>query len=92
MRDFTKENHLLIRARRKEHLESFAAGAGVEVKEDSDADYRYRVSILKSEFIAVMSEKMESIEYTNFKDSVSDDELHRLYMGVWHDVRVALGD
>lgn len=73
---------LLVRARKAGHLEALL-GRGAEVVETRDADYRYRASCSRQQVAEAVARQVEGISYDNFKDSVQDDLLHRLYMRVW---------
>lgn len=72
---------LMVRARRKEILDSLFPGVDIVV--GGSTDYRYRVVVTKAEFAAVVSDRISDISYPNFKDSVDDPELHELYHRFW---------
>lgn len=74
---------LIIRARRKAHLEALFPDEFIHVT--PKADYRYRVFISKRRFAEIVAEKIRSIDYYNFKNSVVEDELHDLYETWWFD-------
>lgn len=63
---------------------NFAPGFIKNIKEDPDADYRFRIWMKKERFISILTERINSIDYNNFKNSVEDDELHHAYMDIWH--------
>ena len=73
---------LVIRARRKLHLENIFPGR--EIFTGIGTDYRYRIFIKKVDFATVLAKRAGEIAYTNFKDSVNDEELHHLYNRFWH--------
>ena len=73
---------LLIRARRKKDLVN-VLGGNAEIFEDSEAEYRWRSFIGREAFKAIVSRRIDAIDYPNFKDSVVEDELHDLYMEFW---------
>ncbi len=82
IQDRKEADGLVIRTRRKDHLENIFPG--LEIFTDIGTDYRYRVFIKKAEFAAILAKRAGEIDYTNFKNSVKDDELHRLYARFWH--------
>jgi hypothetical protein len=77
---------LLIRARRQHDLAEFV-GADVQLDHTPDADYGWRTFISREAFKQLMVDRIDSINYTNFKDSVKNKDLHDLYLGFWQDHR-----
>jgi hypothetical protein len=73
---------LMVRARRKQDLQN-VCGLCVEVIENAGSDYRWRAFVDRKAFAALVAERVENIEYTNFKNSVADHDLHELYMRFW---------
>lgn len=72
---------LVVRARRKEILENLFPGRRIVI--GGSRDYNYRVFISKDEFGSIVTERIQNIDYANFKNSVEDDELHSLYEKFW---------
>ena len=72
---------LKIRARNRSHLEMLFPGR--EIVTTKRTDYAYRVFVTKEEFVKVISDRIASIDYGNFKNSVKDRELHDLYADFW---------
>jgi hypothetical protein len=72
---------LMVRARREEILQSLFPG--VEIVLGGSTDYQYRVVVTKEAFAAVLSDRVSEISYSNFKNSVEDEELHDLYRQFW---------
>lgn len=72
---------LLVRARRKGDIERVFPAA--KVKCTPGRDYLYRAEIERSAVQAAVSEQVAAINYSNFKDSVSNVNLHRAYGRVW---------
>ena len=77
-----KPEHLLVRARREEHITDIWDDAEVYV--DEKADYPYRADILRQEVAREISFNIASIEYDNFKNSVKDRRLAGAYHDVWN--------
>ena len=75
-------HHLLVRARREGDIQ--AAFPGYDVETTSNADYRYRAMIPRSEVATVIAGKLLNLNYDNFKNSVPDNPRHDAYFGVWH--------
>jgi hypothetical protein len=73
---------LLVRARRKQDLFS-VCGNDVEVLKDVGTDYRWRTFVDGKAFSALVAGRVEKIDYTNFKNSVEDHDLHDMYMDFW---------
>jgi hypothetical protein len=75
------DNVLIVRARRREHLEAVLPGRPIE--QTDNADYRYRTQVLKGELAAVIAEAIQGIDYDNFKNSIPDNQYHDACSGVW---------
>lgn len=67
----------LIRSRRAEILLQLFPTKQL-VRNDT-RDYRYRVEVKRDELLPVVTERLKNINYPQFKESVDDYELHRLY-------------
>jgi hypothetical protein len=79
-RDLSKTT-LKVRARKREHLaEHFPE---FDIIETPDADYRFRVIVTKKFLAEKVKEAALNIDYSNFKDSVKDRDLHDLYADFW---------
>ncbi len=76
-----KPNHLMVRARRREHLDAVFPGA--EIIETPTADYCWRVEVTKNAFKKAVNNSIDSIDYDNLKNSVEDHDLHEAYSQVW---------
>jgi hypothetical protein len=72
---------LLVRARIRYDIEQVFPGT--QVVETPDADYRFRVVVLRSAVARVISEEVLRINYGNFKDSVREQARRDVYSGVW---------
>jgi hypothetical protein len=80
--DFNSQGHLLVRARAQKHLTALFPKA--KVAKTPDADYLYRASIPQAEVARVIAEQVQAVDYTNFKNSIPDDEYHTACSSVWH--------
>lgn len=77
-----KPEHLLVRARKEEHITEIWDDAEIYV--DANADYPYRADILRQDVARELSFSIASIEYSNFKNSVKDRKLAGAYHDVWN--------
>ena len=55
-------------------------------------DYAWRTIVTKTQMKKAMDKLVDDIDYTNFKDSVKDEELHDAYVGVWTEMYIYQGD
>ena len=74
-------NELVVRSRRREILKSLFPEKQILVL--GIADYRYRVYCSKQEMSKILVDRVDQINYNNFKDSVQDENLHDLYDQMW---------
>jgi hypothetical protein len=78
--------HIALRARVKAHLTNLHTNGFVAqertIFEVPHRDYPYRIVLPQPEFVTLITELAEHVNYTNFKNSVPDAE-HELYMKVW---------
>jgi len=75
-------SRLLVRARRRQDLLN-AVGKETEIVETPDRDYRWRTFIGREDFTAIVGGRIDKIDYTNFKNSVKDHDLHDMYLDFW---------
>lgn len=80
-------NHLVVRARKKDHLGGLYNWSGEEVIETDDSDYRFRIIIDRQDFSSFVQEHVDRINYTNFKASVPKSLYERLLHEVWFVMR-----
>lgn len=73
---------LHVRARVAGDIEAVFPGA--EVLETPNGDYQFRADIPRRIVGIVMSNLVNDINYTNFKNSVKDRERHDVYYKVWN--------
>lgn len=72
----------VVRARIKGDLEEFF-GDSIIVIETDDSDYRFRTFVSRDEFKNKIIENINSIDYSNFKNSVKDKERYGWYTQIW---------
>jgi hypothetical protein len=84
-----KDGTLTVRARAKADLESLRA-AGLpelgDVKEDTEADYRFRAQAPRAAVARAVQAQVEGIDYDNFKTAVGKRQgkkREHIYHGVW---------
>ena len=82
VQDKNKKDGLVIRARRRDHLEKLFPEDKVIV--NGGTDYKYRVYVSKEKYAELVKNAILGIDYGNFKNSVRDDDLHDLYNGFWY--------
>ena len=86
------EEHLvLVRARAPGHLTEIF-GEETEEIHSPRRDYAWRTIVTKTQMKKAMDKLVDDIDYTNFKDSVKDEELHDAYVGVWTEMYIYQGD
>jgi hypothetical protein len=73
---------LLVRARRRGDIEA-VFGKNYQVEERPERDYLFRALIPRQVVAEVIAAEVGTIDYPNFKDSVSDHKLHDAYAAVW---------
>jgi len=76
-----KPGYLLVRARRRVHIEKIFPDA--DIYENMKADYPYRADILKEDVQNTMVKRIERINYGNFKNSVQDTHFKHALSNVW---------
>ena len=80
--DRNNEDRLMARARRRQDLLN-VLGDTLEITETPKADYRWRAFVSRDHFKLIVSARIDDIDYTNFKNSVNDTDLHGMYSDVW---------
>jgi hypothetical protein len=75
------DDELMVRARRPGDIEKVFKG--YTAQEYTYSDYHYRCAIPKSVVIEKLTTEIDDIDYSNFKNSVKDNALHRAYIDVW---------
>ena len=80
--DRNDPTRLVVRARNPEHLKGLFPSHDIVVT--PKADYIARAFVTREEFTRVLVERVAEIRYDNFKASVTDERLHRLYENMWY--------
>ncbi|MBP7867281.1 MAG: hypothetical protein KA419_15190 [Acidobacteria bacterium] len=79
--DRHQKGNLLVRARRREHLETLFPGRGIA--ETPERDYRFRTSVPRAEVAETLRREVESVDYPNFKASLGNEAYHQACHEVW---------
>lgn len=81
VKDKLNIDELVVRSRRPEILSRLFPDRKVTTLAVSD--YKYRTYCSKAELSKIMVDRIDDIEYTNFKNSTADRDLHDLYSDMW---------
>jgi hypothetical protein len=76
-----KPEVLLVRGRVKGDIERVFPKAKVLVT--PRGDYRFRAEVPAATVAKAIAGQIKSIEYDNFKNSVTEDDRHEAYMRIW---------
>jgi hypothetical protein len=79
--DFDPLDFLVVRGRIKGDIEKLFPGA--DIIEGGGTDYRFRAVIERGDVARVIVDHLWAIDYTNFKDTVTDHARHDAYLDVW---------
>ena len=82
-----RNNLLLVRARKRPHLEAFLRDSVfmMDILHTPERDYHWRVELDRGAVARLLTRQIRNIDYSNFKDSVKEDELHDMYALWWSD-------
>lgn len=83
----TKTGNLLVRARDRNHLAELFPNA--EIFSKTPSDYKWRAWVSREDVAELMLQTVNSIDYTNFKDSIRDDTYHDACLEVWEAMYLA---
>jgi hypothetical protein len=75
-------DELMVRARRPGDIEKVFPEA--KVTEFTASDYHYRAAIKRTRIAYVLTNLVQEIDYSNFKNTVRDKPLHDAYLRVWN--------
>lgn len=76
---------LLVRSRVRQDIENLFPDA--EIVSTPTRDYPFRALVAVEQVKAVITNRILSIDYDNFKASVQDDDRHDIYSRVWSATR-----
>lgn len=74
---------LLVRARKKGHIQAVFGDVQVTRTPPPKADYLYRAFIPRELVAKVLAQRIGSVDYDNFKNSIPDDTYHDACSDVW---------
>jgi hypothetical protein len=84
-----RPSDLLVRARRAGDIEQVFPKARVSTT--SKSDYRFRAFVSRIDVVVAIAAQVGGIDYTNFKDSVADEDRRNAYLGVWRQMFIWQG-
>jgi hypothetical protein len=79
--DKDNPDNLLVRARHHGDIRRIFPRAKVQIS--PVADYRYRAFVPRTLVAEKIASRISAIDYTNFKDSVTEEIRHTAYLAVW---------
>lgn len=74
-------DRLIVRARKREHLQELFPARGLT--KTPSADYPFRTVVSRTHFKAFMMGQVRNINYLNFKNSIKDADYHDAALTVW---------
>jgi len=74
-------DHLVVRSRVKAHILNVFPDA--RVRATPNADYQFRADINRQVVAVAIANRIQSIDYDNFKNSISNNKLHDACSKVW---------
>ena len=77
-----KPECLMVRARVRDHITSMWPDAEVYTL-DVPHDYQYRADILREDVAEAMRVYTENIDYSDYKNSISDSDLYDALVKIW---------
>ena len=75
------DSTLLVRARIAGDIDRVFPGA--RTWQDLGADYHFRANIPRAQVATAIAERLQAIDYPNFKGSVTDPDRKDAYLEVW---------
>ena len=76
-----KPDHLLVRARNPMHIRRTFPDE--DMYTDADADYPFRADVLREDVNAFISNRLEYMQYDNFKATIDEGRYHNAALDVW---------
>ncbi len=87
VQDKDNPDMVFVRSRVKQHLEEFVSSGSPSWKSAIVStprnDYQWRIHMHKKDLAVFVAHRIMNIDYTNFKNSVEDHDLHTMYDEVW---------
>lgn len=77
-----EDDLVMVRGRRYEDVAN-VVGDYYMITQTETRDYRFRAIIPKEKVADMIAEVVRKIDYSNFKDSVVDDDLYKFYAEIW---------
>lgn len=84
--DFANPKFLWVRSRTEGQIEAVGAclpPKSFTVKHTPENDYAYRAKMTRAQVEHMVLQQVRGIDYTNFKDSIKDNEYHSACSKVW---------
>ena len=81
-----KGDGLLVRARNKSHLDEIREYLSCDPFEVQASDYAWRAWTTRLNISMFVISHIASMDYTNFKNEIYDDEYHDACLGVWEEM------
>lgn len=81
--DYFNNEYVHVRGRRQEDVENFLGDYKAEITQTDTRDYRFRAYVTKFDLSKILAKCAYRIDYGNFKSSVKDKDLEKLYHEVW---------
>lgn len=79
-----------VRARKKTDLQELQRNvteiSGGSIQQDNQADYRFRIFINQQQFKAVMNHLSNTLDYSNFKDSIYSNKSQKDKLESYHQI------
>ena len=78
------DDELRVYARRPNDIQQ--TFGEIQVQENPDNDYRYSAIVKKTLVNKALNERINTIDYGDFEESIQGNDLQRAYSGVWRDM------
>ena len=72
---------LLVRSRDRNHLAELFPDA--EIFSKTPSDYKWRAWVSRKDVAALVLKTVDTLNYTNFKNSIKDDKYHDACLYIW---------
>lgn len=81
--DYAYPTYVHVRGRREQDVRNFLGDYQCPVTQTDDRDYRFRAFVPKFHLSQILAKCVDRINYGNFKASVKDKDLERMYTEFW---------